>query len=87
MAALAVFVAVLVFLLVLLVTGGDLADGSDDILPLGFAIAALLAFSGWWRDRRVDGGRVAAATGRPRATADGGWRCWSRAPMSGPRES
>jgi diguanylate cyclase (GGDEF)-like protein len=49
----AVFGATVLFALVFALTGGHLADALDDVLPLGFAIAAGLALAGWWRERRA----------------------------------
>lgn len=63
-AAIAVFAATLLFLLVYAVTGGNLADALDDVLPLGFAAAALLALAGWLRDRRARDDRAATAEKR-----------------------
>lgn len=65
-AAVAVFAAALVFVLVVLVTGGNLADATDDVLPFAFAVAALLALAGWLRDRRANRVRTAAADERAR---------------------
>jgi diguanylate cyclase (GGDEF)-like protein len=56
-AAIAVFAASTLFLLVLGVGGGDLFDALDDILPFSFAAAALLALISSVYERR------AAATG------------------------
>jgi diguanylate cyclase (GGDEF)-like protein len=63
-AAVAVFGAAALFLLVFAVSGGNLTDALDDILPVGFALAALLAFAGWSRDRRARGLRAVAAERR-----------------------
>src|SRR5215218_3357760 len=58
-AALTVFGASTLFLLVLGVGGGDLFDALDDILPFSFAAAALLALAGWEHERRAAAGGVA----------------------------
>jgi HD-GYP domain-containing protein (c-di-GMP phosphodiesterase class II)/GGDEF domain-containing protein len=58
-AALAVFGASTLFVLVLGVGGGDLFDALDDILPFSFAAAALLALAGWEYERRAAAGGVA----------------------------
>jgi diguanylate cyclase (GGDEF)-like protein len=63
-AAIAVFGVSLVFLLAVVIAGGDLADALDDLLPIGFAAAAVLALAGWWRERRAHGLRAKAADER-----------------------
>jgi diguanylate cyclase (GGDEF)-like protein len=60
-AAIAVFAVTAVVLLAVVIAGGDLADALDDVLPIGFAGAALLALVGWSRDRRAHVLREAAA--------------------------
>ena len=58
-AAIAVFPASTLFLLVLGVGGGDLFDALDDILPFSFAVGALLAVAGWAYERRAAASGVA----------------------------
>jgi diguanylate cyclase (GGDEF)-like protein len=57
-AAIAVFAASAVFLLVLVAIGGHLSDALDDILAFGFATAALLALTGSAYERRAAAGEV-----------------------------
>ena len=52
-AAAAAFAASTVLMLSLGISGGDLFDALDDILPFGFAAAALLAIAGSARERRA----------------------------------
>lgn len=51
-AAVAVLAVSALFVVILLLGGGDLADARDDILPLGFAIAAVLALAAWAHEER-----------------------------------
>ena len=60
-AAVVAFGVAAIGLLVIVVVGGDLGDAWDDVLPFAFAVAALLAFAGWSRDRRSRSGRVGEA--------------------------
>ena len=69
-AALAVFGATAVFLLVFALAGGDLTDALDDALLIGFALAAVLAFAGWARERRAGGVRAAEAEQRAAAAEE-----------------
>jgi len=63
-AAIAVFGVSVLFLIAVVIAGGDLADALDDLLPIGFAAAALLALAGWSRERRAHGLRANAAEER-----------------------
>jgi diguanylate cyclase (GGDEF)-like protein len=58
------FAATTLLLLVLAITGVDLTDALDDALTIGFAVAAVLAFAGWARDRRAQRLRAVAAERR-----------------------
>ena len=60
LAATAVLALSVLFLVILIISGGDLADARDDLLLLGFAIAALLALAGWARERREAQSRTKA---------------------------
>ena len=44
--------AALLLFIVVLARGGDLANATDDILPLLLSIGAALAIGGWWLERR-----------------------------------
>lgn len=50
-AAALLFALALIALIVIAVTGGDFADAGDDLLTLAFALAALGALIGWYRER------------------------------------
>ena len=63
-AAVVAFGAAALALLLIAIAGGDLGDAWDDILPLAFAVSALLAFAGWSRDRRARGLRAVRAERR-----------------------
>lgn len=45
-------VASLLLLIVVLARGGDLANATDDVLPLLLGAGAALAIGGWWLERR-----------------------------------
>ncbi|HYP47727.1 MAG TPA: HD domain-containing phosphohydrolase, partial [Thermoleophilaceae bacterium] len=64
LAAVALFAAAALFLLGTVVSGGNLADSTDDLLPLLFGLAALLALAGWLRDRRASAAQAQAAERR-----------------------
>lgn len=59
-AAAVVFAASTVLMLVLGFGSGDLFDALDDVLPFGFAAAALLAIAGSAQERRASASRVEA---------------------------
>jgi len=59
-AAAVAFAASTVLMLVFAIGGGDLFDASDDVLPFGFAAAALLAIAGWGKERRASASRMDA---------------------------
>ena len=59
-AAAVVFTTSTVLMLVLGIGGGDLFDALDDILPFGFAAAALLAIAGSAQERRASSSRAEA---------------------------
>jgi diguanylate cyclase (GGDEF)-like protein len=54
------FAASTVLMLVLWIGGGDIFDALDDVLPFGFAAAALLAIAGWAQERRASASREKA---------------------------
>jgi hypothetical protein len=58
------------FLLILLVSGGNLADALDDALPFGFATAAVLGLAGWAYEQREAARRTAAQESRQSKAED-----------------
>jgi diguanylate cyclase (GGDEF)-like protein len=57
--AAAIFAASTVFMLAVAIGGGDLFDALDDVLPFGFAAAALLAIAALAQERRASASSVA----------------------------
>jgi len=64
--AIAVFAASVLLLLVIGISGGDLLDALDDVLPFGFAAAALIAIAGFAYERRAAESRIAERDGELR---------------------
>jgi diguanylate cyclase (GGDEF)-like protein len=69
-AAAAVFAASTVFMLVLGISGGDLFDALDDVLPYGFAAAGLLAIAASAQARRASASRMEATLQEQRESED-----------------
>ena len=71
-AATAAFAAAAALLVGLSIGGGDLFDALDDILPFGFAAAALLALAGWAHERAAAAKRAVTQLQKQRESDERG---------------